>query len=169
MARPRKDQDERTSRDESPRDEIRSSREAETREEEKRPEQWQPPQTLPTPNQREGWVHRWVAVTVGGQPDNRNVSMRFNEGWEPVMAKEYPEIMLVKDHRNDWHKNGHIEVGGLVLCRAPKEKMEARRKYYENLAEQQLAAVDNDLMRESDARMPLLAPERRSNTTFGGR
>lgn len=145
----------------------RLPREESSRETEKRPETWAPPETLPMPRHREGFVHRWVAVSVGGEADNRNVSMRFREGWEPVMADEYPEIIMVKDHRNDWHKNGHIEVGGLVLCRAPKEKMDARRRHYEQLAANQMQAVDNDLMRDSDARMPILAPERKTNTTFG--
>lgn len=145
----------------------RSPRDTEGRDTEKRPEPWAPPETLPMPKERNGWVHRWVAVSVGGEPDNRNVSMRFREGWEPVMAEEYPEVVVVKDHRNDWHKNGHIEVGGLVLCRAPKEKIEQRQRYYEQQAQAQLDAVDNNFMRENDPRMPLLAPERISKTTFG--
>lgn len=62
---------------------------------------------------------------------------------------------------------GNIEIGGLLLCRAPKEKMEARTRHFEQVAENQMNSVDNNFLRENDPRMPLLKPERNTRTTFG--
>jgi len=42
-----------------------------------------------------------------------------------------------------------------------------RAAYYGSMAQQQMESVDNNLMRESDSRMPVLRPERSSKTKFG--
>ena len=62
---------------------------------------------------------------------------------------------------------GNIEVGGLLLCKAPEEEMAKRQKYYQEMAEQQMQSVDNSFMKENDPRMPLLNPDRTTRTTFG--
>ena len=38
--------------------------------------------------------------------------------------------------------------------------MDARRDYHRNATASQMAAVDNNYMRESDPRMPVLKPEK---------
>jgi hypothetical protein len=58
-------------------------------------------------------------------------------------------------------------VGGLLLAKMPVETVEQRRAYYNQMATQQMEAVDSNLMRESDSRMPLSSPERRTQVTFG--
>jgi len=45
--------------------------------------------------------------------------------------------------------------------------MAARDKYYQQKAAQQAASVDQNFMRESDPRMPVLQTEHTSQTTFG--
>ena len=60
----------------------------------------------------------------------------------------------------------NIVIGGLMLCKAPVELTEERNAYYNNQAKQQMHAVDNNLMRENDPRMPLFN-ERKSKVTFG--
>jgi len=59
-----------------------------------------------------------------------------------------------------------IEIGGLLLCKTPQEFVNQRNAYYTAQAQAQTDAVDNSLMKESDARMPLFK-ERKSTTTFG--
>jgi hypothetical protein len=44
--------------------------------------------------------------------------------------------------------------------------MDQRAQYYANITNQQAEAVDNNLMRQSDSRMPLFK-ERSSKVTFG--
>jgi hypothetical protein len=61
---------------------------------------------------------------------------------------------------------GNVEMGGLMLCKIPTEMAEARAVYYTQQAEGQMTAVDNNLMRQSDPRMPLFN-ERKSTTSFG--
>jgi hypothetical protein len=68
---------------------------------------------------------------------------------------------------NESAKNsGLIEIGDLILCKIPTEIMEARNLYYANMNLQQMAAVDSNLMKESDPRMPIFN-NRESKVTFG--
>jgi hypothetical protein len=84
----------------------------------------------------------------------------MREGWVPVKAEDHPELMLPANAA------GNVEIGGLMLCKQPAENVEARNSYYATQAEKQEQSVDNTLMRQSDARMPLFN-ERKSTTTFG--
>ena len=74
----------------------------------------------------------------------------------------------MSDHKSEWGAKGGIEVGGLLLCKAPQEQVEKRRDYYKSHAESQMQAVDNNYMRENDPRMPVLAPDRKTHVVFGG-
>jgi hypothetical protein len=60
----------------------------------------------------------------------------------------------------------NIEIGGLLLCKTPTEFIGQRNDYINNQTQAQAQAVDNNLMRESDPRMPIFN-ERKSTTTFG--
>ena len=143
----------------------RKSRVAETREVAfKRPEAWRPPETLPTPDERPGWKHRWVRTSTLGTADPSNVSSKLREGYEPCKAEDYPELML--HAATEGRFKGAIEVGGLLLCRIPEEFMEQRAQYYEQQNKAQVESVDNNFLRQSDARMPLFA-EKSSKVSFG--
>ena len=141
------------------------TRELETRETEMKPvATWAPPELLPQPNERPGWVHRYVRTSTLGTVDPMNISSKRREGFEPVKAEDYPELMA---HASiDGQFKGSIEIGGLVLCRAPAEFMEQRAAHFEKLANQQMDSVDNTYMRENDPRMPLFK-ERSTKVTFG--
>ena len=72
----------------------RKSREADSREVVyKRTESWRPPETLPTPDFRAGWSHRWVRTATMGLSDPTNISSKLREGYEPCKAEDYPELM----------------------------------------------------------------------------
>lgn len=143
----------------------RTPRELETREITQRNEAWKPPSLLPIPTARDGIVFRWIRTSMLGRDDNTNVSSKFRQGWEPVRREEHPELMIMSD-RNSEFPDG-FEVGGLLLCQTAKENMEARSKHYSNVTSQQMDSVDHNYMRENDPRMPLLAPDRSSNVSFG--
>jgi len=53
-----------------------------------------------------------------------------------------------------------------LLCKTPTELVEQQQAYYANLTRQNEEAVNNSLMRQSDARMPLFN-ERKSAVSFG--
>ena len=145
----------------------REPRSLDSRESEERSKSWEPASILPDPTPQDGWVFRWIRTSMVGSSDNTNVSKRFREGWEPVRAEDHPELHIMSDHKSEFGAKGGIEVGGLLLCKAPQEVVEQRRAYYRNHAESQMQAVDNNYMRENDPRMPVLAPDRKTRVAFG--
>jgi len=144
--------------------ENRLARELESRDSAQRKQNWTPPQTLPTPNPQPGYVFRWIRTSMMGQADPTNTSAKLREGWEPVKAEDHPEMMLQADPNSKF--KGNVEIGGLLLCKAPEELMKQRDNYYTKQAQSQIQSVDNNVMRLNDERMPLFN-ERRSTTSFG--
>mgnify|MGYP006269667107 FL=1 len=142
----------------------RKPREADSRAVARRPNMWQAPEVLPNPDPRPGWKHRWVRTSTLGTADPSNVSSKLREGYEPCKAEDYPELML--HAATEGRFKGAIEVGGLLLCRIPEEFMEQRAQYYEQQNKAQVESVDNNFLRQSDARMPLFA-EKSSKVSFG--
>ena len=140
---------------------VRIERQAEARPN----DSWMPQSSLPVPEPKDGWVFRWIRTSSLGRTDNTNVSRQFREGWEPVKAEDHPELKIMSDINSQF--KGNVEVGGLLLCKAPAEKMESRKKYFQELADRQIEGVDRSFLRENDPRMPLLNPERSTRTTFG--
>jgi len=144
--------------------ENRLARELENREVSQRKQSWTPPQTLPSPKPQPGYVFRWVRTSMVGQADPTNTSAKLREGWEPVKAEDHPEMMLQADPNSRF--KGNIEIGGLLLCKAPEDLMKQREDYYSRQAQAQIDSVDNSFMRTNDARMPLFN-EKRSGVSFG--
>jgi hypothetical protein len=129
-----------------------------------RPTAWRPPETLPSPDDRPGWSHRWVRTSTLGTSDPSNISSKLREGYEPCKADEYPELMM--HATTEGRFKGNVEVGGLLLCRIPSEFLEQRSAYYANQNKSQMESVDNNFLRESDPRMPLFS-DKKSKVTFG--
>jgi hypothetical protein len=142
----------------------RITRELESRDVTERPKQWQLPELLPEPDKQAGFSYRWIRVSTLNAADPRNLSAKLREGWEPVRLEEQPKFQLLADPNSRFKDN--IEIGGLLLCKTPTELVEQRNAYFANQAQNQTEAVDNNLMRQSDPRMPLFN-ERKSTTTFG--
>jgi hypothetical protein len=135
-----------------------------TREEEKRVQSWAPASTLPEPDKLPGYAYRWIRVSTLNEKDPRNISAKLREGWEPVSINEQPQFKLMVDPDSRFKDN--VEVAGLLLCKAPKELMDQRKGYFASKNQAQMDSVDNNFMRESDARMPLFR-EKKSSTSFG--
>jgi len=142
----------------------RLDRELETREKTARKTAWKRPEVLPSPNQEEGYVYRWIRISTRGNVDAMNVSSKLREGWTAVKASDHPEITLVTIENDRFKDN--VVIGGLMLCKAPVEMVDERNAYYNQQSESQMASVDNNLMRENDPRMPLFN-DRKTKVTFG--
>ena len=142
----------------------RKDRELETRTMEEKPKQWSPPELLPEPVKMPGYSYRWIRVSTLNNADPRNISAKLREGWEPVPAIEQPQFQLLIDPNSRFKDN--IEVGGLLLCKTPTELVDQRNEYYKKQTNAQSEAVDNNLMSQSDPRMPLFR-ERKSTSSFG--
>jgi len=144
--------------------ENKITREMQTRELTQRPKQWMPAELLPEPNKQAGFAYRWIRVSMLNQADPRNLSAKLREGWEPVGIEEQPQFQLLVDPNSRFKDN--VEIGGLLLCKTPSEFVEQRNEHYAKQTQAQTEAVDNNLMRQSDARMPLFK-ESKSATSFG--
>ena len=143
--------------------ENRIDRDLTTREKGSRKRSWQRPETLPSPNPEDGYVYRWIRTSMQGQVDAPNVSSKLREGWEPVKAEDYPNVMTDDNEKFA----GNITIGGLMACKAPIELVEERNEYYETQTKSQMQSVDNSLMRENDPRMPLFNERTTKVTNFG--
>jgi hypothetical protein len=144
--------------------ENKLSRELETRAVQERPKQWAPPELLPEPDKQPGYAYRWIRVSTLNNADPRNISAKMREGWEPVTLAEQPKFQLLADPNSRFKDN--IEVGGLLLCKTPSEFVEQRNAHYQRQTDNQIEAVDNNLMRQNDPRMPLFN-ERKTEVSFG--
>lgn len=142
----------------------RITREVDTRATTERPKQWAPAELLPEPDKQTGYAYRWIRTSTLGQGDPRNLSAKLREGWEPVGIEEQPQMKLLVDPNSRFKDN--IEIGGLLLCKSPEEFVEQRNTHYAKQSQAQTEAVDNNFMRQSDARMPLFK-EGKSTTSFG--
>ena len=125
---------------------------------------WKPPQALEAPEAPPGMRYRWVRTHIRNEDDKTNVHKRFQEGYEPVHPSEVEgyDLPTIEEGTHA----GVVGVGGIILAKIPEETAEERNAYYEQQTENQMNAVDNNLMRESDPRMPI-SQERKSKVTFG--
>lgn len=139
---------------------ARANRDTETREQNPSRYVYTPASALPDPTPEPGFRFRWIAASIQGQSNQTNVSQKFREGWVPVRAEDHPELQVTGD------KNGNVEIGGLILCKAPEEMVLGRQEYYARSAQNQMESVDNHFMRNNDSRMPLFN-ERKSSVTKG--
>lgn len=138
----------------------RTNRDQDSRENTARKRTWAPPTLLPTPNVQDGYSFRYIRTSVAGQADHKNVAAKTSEGWEPVKIEEHPELQAFGK------TSGNLEIGGLMLCKTPTELVDQRNAYYSDFTKKQSQAVDANLMRENDPRMPIFS-EKQSTMSRG--
>ena len=143
---------------------IRLDRALDSRQVTQRPTSWRAPESLPSPDDRPGWAHRWIRISILGSSDPSNISSKLREGYEPCKEEDYPELMMHAS--TDGRFKGNIEIGGLVLCRIPAEFMDQRDAHFAKINKAQMESVDNTYMKDNDPRMQKFA-ERSSKVTFG--
>jgi hypothetical protein len=144
--------------------ESRLQREITSRASLERPKQWQQAELLPEPDKAPGFAYRWIRIATLNAADPRNLSAKLREGWEVVSVEEQPKFKLLVDPNSRFKDS--IEIGGLLLCKTPSEFVEQRTTHFSKQTQAQTEAVDNNLMRQSDARMPLFK-ESKSSSSFG--
>lgn len=146
--------------------ENRIPRENQTREASARKKAWVRPELLPSPRPVEGYKFRWVRVATNNDPDARNISEKLREGWVPVKASEHPEIELVGGPENPRFAE-NVVIGGLMLCKAPVEMVEARDQHFQEMARLQTQGADEHYFRQTDHRVPVFR-NRKSSFGVGG-
>ena len=146
--------------------ENKTSRANQTRSKSESPKVWVPPSSLDAPPAPDGFRYRWIRAETVGFQDTKNISGRLREGYELVRAEEvenasdYPVL-------DEGRYKGVIGVGGLLLAKVPIEIAKQRQEYMTQRHDERNEAVENDLMKEQDNRMPINI-ERQSRVTFGG-
>ena len=146
--------------------EDKTSRASQTRSQSERPKVWVPPSSLDAPPAPDGFRYRWIRAETIGFQDTKNVAGRLREGYELVRADEvenagdYPVL-------DDGKYKGVIGVGGLLHAKVPIEIAKQRQEHMTRRHEDRSKAVENDLMKEQDQRMPINV-DRQSRVTFGG-
>ena len=144
----------------------KTSRASQTRSKSERPKVWVPPSSLDAPPAPDGFRYRWIRAESVGFQDTKNIASRLREGYELVRAEEvenaadYPVL-------DEGRYKGVIGVGGLLLAKVPIEIAKQRQEYMTRRHAERSEAVNNDLMREADKRMPIDV-DRQSRVTFGG-
>ena len=144
----------------------KTSRANQTRSKSERPKVWVPPSSLDAPPAPDGFRYRWIRAESVGFQDTKNIASRIREGYELVRAEEvenasdYPVL-------DEGRYKGVIGVGGLLLAKLPIEIAQQRQDYMTRRHAERSDAVENDLMKEQDERMPINV-ERQSRVTFGG-
>ena len=147
-------------------DKQKTSRANQSRSKSERPKVWVPPSSLDAPPAPDGFRYRWIRAESVGFQDTKNVSGRLREGYELVRSEEVEnasDYPVVEEGRY----KGVVGVGGLLLAKVPNEIAQQRSEYMANRHKQRNEAVENDLMKEQDKRMPINV-ERQSRVTFGG-
>ena len=144
----------------------KTSRANQTRSKTERPKVWVPPSSLDAPPAPDGFRYRWIRAESIGFQDVKNIQGRIRQGYELVRAEEienasdYPVV-------EDGKYKGVVGVGGLLLAKVPEEIAQQRQNYMRSKAEGMDEAINNDLMKEQDNRMPINI-DRQSRVTFGG-
>jgi len=144
------------------RNEIRSNttREATTREIEEEyvfeePDALTIPDSVQARFDNEEMSLRWIRISVKGVDDIMNVGNKQQEGWIFVTPDEVPEMAITSFVREEGRYLGAVCRGDLALAKKPTAKVKARQKFYENKANEQMDAVNAQLMKSSDSRMPI--------------
>ena len=150
------------------------SRTESTREQNLREEKWtfEEPNALTIPKHvqarfdNEGMALRWIRVSLQGKDDITNVGKKLQAGWVFVTPDEVPEMSLTSFVRDEGRYQGSVCRGDVALVKMPAGKVTARRKFYESKANDQMEAVNSQLMKNSDSRFPI-SNTSRSVTTRG--
>jgi len=139
------------------------SRSKSLREENTREQEWtfEEPNALTIPDNvlarfdNDGMSLRWIRISIKGSDDQKNVGNKLQAGWVFVSPEEVPELALTSFVRDEGRYQGAVCRGDVALVKMPSGKVSARRKFYENKANDQMDAVNAQLMKSSDSRMPI--------------
>jgi|TARA_R110002096_G_scaffold77506_4_gene182485 hypothetical protein len=103
----------------------------------------------------EGMALRWIRINLRGKDDYQNVGRRLQEGWQFVELAEVPEMQHTSFVRDEGRYSGSVCRGDLALAKMPMQKAQNRQKYYEGQSSEMVDAVNQQLMSQSDSRMPI--------------
>jgi len=130
------------------------------------PNQLQIPEAVEERYASEGISLGWLRITLKGQEDYAHIGRKMQEGWQFVDSDEVPEMGATSIVRDEGRYKGAVCRGDLALGKIPTGRIEAKRKYYEDKTDSLMKAVDSQLMRGNNSRMPI-SNTSRSETVRG--
>ena len=102
-----------------------------------------------------GMSFGWLRIDSRGNEDYQNISKKLQQGWEFVKPEEVTEMGASSVVRKEGRYAGVVCRGDIALGKIPTVKLEAKRRFYRNKANEMLEAVNSQLMNASNARMPI--------------
>jgi hypothetical protein len=111
--------------------------------------------TLPQLPPVDEFVYRWLRVAIRGEDDVQNIARRTREGWKFVTREELPKAYQNLPVRDYGKMSGVVGIDDVALGKLPRHIAEARQEWNELQAAEMMQAVDADLMRNNDTRMPI--------------
>jgi len=133
-------------------------RELNTREEEwtfEEPNALDIPKTVEKKFDAEGMRLRWIRVSMRGNDDIANVGKREAEGWTFVLPSEVPEMSTTSIVLEEGRYAGVVSRGDLALAKIQKGRHNARTKHFEKKSADLMHAIDVQLDKASDSKMPI--------------
>ena len=103
----------------------------------------------------EGMSLGWLRLTVKGKEDVSHIGRKMQEGWEFVKKEEVPEMEHSSVVRDEGRYTGAICRGDVALGKIPTGRIEARKTYYKQKPDSLMQAVNSQLMKTGDSRMPI--------------
>ena len=104
------------------------------------------------PEPPEGFVYRWARVSLGGKDDVNNISKYIRGGWQFVKPDEIELALPIRDYGK---YEGYVGVGDMALAILPADIAEARTELVQQKTQDLMAAVNHQLGKLQDSRMPI--------------
>ena len=103
----------------------------------------------------EGMSLGWLRLTIKGKDDVSHIGRKMQEGWEFVKKEEVPELEHSSVVRDEGKYTGAVCRGDVALGKMPTGRIEARKAYYKNKSDSLMDAVNSQLMKNNNSRMPI--------------
>ena len=97
----------------------------------------------------------WLRIDTRGNEDYKNISKKLQQGWEFVKPEEVPEMGASSVVRKEGRYAGIVCRGDVALGKIPTAKLTAKRRHYQNKANELMDAVNSQLMSQNNSRMPI--------------
>jgi len=123
------------------------------------------PANLDTKNipPRDGMVQRWVRTKVGNESDQSNVYRSTNVGWKPRAADSVEKGTMVPTV--EFNGENIIGLHDTILMERPISVDIKHKAYEKGLADNQMQAVENDMLKVHDRSSGMGRPENMSRSS----
>ena len=102
-----------------------------------------------------GMTLGWIRLTLKGKDDVSHIGRKMQEGWEFVSQEEVPEMEHSSIVRDEGKYAGAVCRGDVALGKIPTGRIDARKAYYKDKTDSLMEAVNSQLMKNNNSRMPI--------------